>query len=193
MEGTRCNRANDALPCDHSSFTDPIFEYPRGGITDGDLQFWGRSTTGGYAYRGPVEILAGHYFFGDFVSSRVWSLSWEGGEATELIDWTEQLLSSGGGVASFGEDSEGNLYIVTFPGTVHRITGPVDTTLTVNSVQLNAQQTDPPDLPTGSQPTSWLEQRAAATVSYNQSVQDQLDIRFQLQLHKILWGDVAGK
>ena len=24
-------------------------------------------------------------------------------------------------------------------------------------------------------------------------VQDQLDIRFQLQLHKILWGDVAGK
>jgi glucose/arabinose dehydrogenase len=160
MEGTQCNITGDSLPCSDPSFVEPIFEYPHTGIDAGDLLFEGFSTTGGYVYRGPIDLLNGHYFFGDFVSSRIYSLQWNGSAATEVIDWTSQLYPNGlNGLPSFGEDAEGNLYIAEFNGDVSRVTGPSDLPLTVDSVSLNALQTDPADLPKGEQPTTWAEQR----------------------------------
>ncbi len=110
MEGTLCFDANPGadpdcppgLPgCFDPSYTAPIFEYGR---DQGD-----RSVTGGYVYRGrAIPSLRGRYVFGDFVSGRIWSL-----EETSPGSWTRGLLlESGRGVASFGEDLAGELYVM---------------------------------------------------------------------------------
>ena len=38
----------------------------------------GQSITGGYVYRGPGEGLQGHYFFGDFVTGKIFTLHFDG-------------------------------------------------------------------------------------------------------------------
>jgi hypothetical protein len=47
----------------------PVTQYGHG---NGPLQ--GNSVTGGYVYRGPVEVLQGLYIFADFVRNNVWSV-----------------------------------------------------------------------------------------------------------------------
>jgi glucose/arabinose dehydrogenase len=100
----------------------PVAEYLHG---TGPLQ--GNSVTGGYVYRGPVEVLQGHYIFGDFVRARLWSVP-----AASLIQG--QTLAAAGftarntdftpnagtytNIASFGEDQSRNLYIVDYDGEV---------------------------------------------------------------------------
>jgi glucose/arabinose dehydrogenase len=101
--------------------TDPILDYPR---TEG------RSVTGGYVYRGTALVsgFRGRYFFGDFITGRVWSigLSLDGaGEAT-MTDRVEHTTELGtqkvlGNISSFGVDSQGELYIVSYHGVIHRI------------------------------------------------------------------------
>jgi glucose/arabinose dehydrogenase len=99
--------------------TDPIFEYPRS---------VGGSITGGFVYRGSALGVSyrGRYFFADFVSSRVWSLALvsnaSGASAGDLREHTAEL----GAVAtqspsSFGVDANGELYLVSYAGSVHRI------------------------------------------------------------------------
>lgn len=111
---------------------DPVYEFKTGTADDSQ----GRSVTGGYVYRGPIQELNGTYFFGDFVRSRVWSIKttatdpaeFNGNNSTDYTDWTSQLTSSIPGVSqlvSFGEDSYGNLYVVNLLGSIHRLTGPV--------------------------------------------------------------------
>lgn len=114
MEGTHCFDADptadtdcpgDVPTCFDPSFTPPIFDYGR---TQND-----RSVTGGYVYRGrAIPELRGLYVFGDFVSGRIWSL-----EETSPDTWTRTLLlESGLGLASFGEDLAGNLYVMDLGG-----------------------------------------------------------------------------
>ena len=106
-----------------ATLTDPIFEYDHSS---------GRSITGGYVYRGTAlgGMFSGRYFFGDFSDGRVWSVALTvdpgTGEATAagLQEHTAQL--SGGGssvglISSFGQDSQGNLYIVLWLGSILRI------------------------------------------------------------------------
>jgi glucose/arabinose dehydrogenase len=78
----------------------------------------GRSVTGGYVYRGSaLPALRGHYVFGDFASGRVWTLDGPEGVRRPL-EGADGLLDS---IASFGEDSAGELYIVSLEGSVHRV------------------------------------------------------------------------
>jgi hypothetical protein len=116
MEGTRCNTAGDALPCNAPQFTPPAFEYQQAG---------GRcSVTGGYVYRGPSGALPdGTYVFGDFCTGEIFGvdladLPFDPGdlpaEPTVLRD-TPLLL------ASFGEDEAGEIYAVGLTGTVSRL------------------------------------------------------------------------
>ena len=117
MEGELCF-SNPNL-CDDPSFTAPIYTYDHGFSTTS-----GESVTGGYVYRGPIESLQGHYFFGDFVSSRIWSFRTDGQQVLDFTDWTETLQPDAGslsGIASFGEDAVGNLYITAFSGDVFRL------------------------------------------------------------------------
>jgi glucose/arabinose dehydrogenase len=71
------------------------------------------SITGGYVYRGPRGTLpAGTYVFGDFCTGEIFRLN--GSTPTVL---TPTALS----ISSFGEDGEGELYVVGLGGTVHRL------------------------------------------------------------------------
>jgi hypothetical protein len=82
-------------------------------------------------YRGTALPAAyhGRYFFADFVTSRVWSLALSlhptTGDATasDRIDHTPELGDLGG-VASFGRDRDGELYLLTFTGRVVKIVPP---------------------------------------------------------------------
>ena len=109
-------------------FTDPIYDYRRGSDT-----FQGQSITGGYVYRGDIEELQGHYFFADFVQSKLWSLEYDGSNPEDfdgtnfsgLVSWTENLTADIGNpnlFASFGEDNEGNLYLVSLNGSIYKFT-----------------------------------------------------------------------
>ena len=112
----REGRANFDLrtPAAYGPLSEPIYDYPRSG---------GMSITGGYVYRGGAldPMFNGRYFFADFVAGRVYTIGLhlgEGQEATavdmleltELLGGTQEL----GMISSFGVDSQGELYIVSY-------------------------------------------------------------------------------
>lgn len=108
MEGSRCYPRPSG--CDRDGLSLPIAEYGRSE---------GISITGGYVYRGGQETsLKGAYIFGDFGSSRVWSLV-ETGAGT----WKRaEILRPGFNISSFGQDEQGELYIVNYSGgSIHRM------------------------------------------------------------------------
>ena len=70
-------------------------------------------------YRGAaMPGLQGTYFFADFVTARIWSFRYDGAVMTEFQERTNELNSglagSIGNISSFGEDAEGELYIVDY-------------------------------------------------------------------------------
>jgi hypothetical protein len=78
-----------------------------------------QSVTGGYVYRGGLESLQGTYIFGDFITGRTWSLEYDGTTVSGVSERTSQLDPDGTGpfswanrLASFGEDANGELYMV---------------------------------------------------------------------------------
>lgn len=96
---------------------DPIHEYNHDATG-------GFSITGGYVYRGPIAAIQGHYFFADYVSNKVWSFRYDGTTKTDFQERTTQLFpnaGSVGSVSSFGEDPQGNLYIVSLNGDIFRV------------------------------------------------------------------------
>jgi glucose/arabinose dehydrogenase len=115
MEGAHC--FNPATGCNTAGLALPTFEYSHGVNNAG-----GCSIIGGYVYRGKrLPALVGRYIFADLCGGWTKSFRLEGGTAVDLIDHTPQLgaLSF---PASFGEDSRGELYIVTQGnGNVYRI------------------------------------------------------------------------
>ncbi len=71
----------------------------------------GVSVTGGYVYRGnDIPGLWGAYLYSDFGSGNLWALFPKGDGSY----CRETLLESGLNVASFAEDNNGELYLVTF-------------------------------------------------------------------------------
>ena len=104
---------------------DPIYEYPSS---------VGNAITGGFVYRGTAlgSSFRGRYFFGDFVTSRVWSIrltvNASTGEATasDLVEHTADFGAGAASPSSFGVDAAGEIYIVNYTGRIHRITGDGD-------------------------------------------------------------------
>ncbi len=90
----------------------PVAEYPHSD---------GCSVSGGYVYRGKrVPAAAGRYFYGDYCSGTVWSLRIGGGKARTLRHEPFSLK----GLSSFGEDSAGELYLMSVDsGGVYRLAG----------------------------------------------------------------------
>jgi len=101
-EGTQCYLE---AGCDTSAFTLPVMEYTH---DEG-----GCSVTGGYVYRGEeMPDLQGDYIFADYCSGFLWIGSPDDGET-----WTMSApLETGLGIAAFGEDADGNLYIADLHG-----------------------------------------------------------------------------
>jgi glucose/arabinose dehydrogenase len=106
MEGTLCFRAEQ---CDTTGLTLPVAEYSRE---------FGCSVVGGYVYRGAQEpALAGVYLFADYCSGLVWGLGRDEGG-----NWTVSApLETGLRISSFGEDADGELYVVGLGGELARV------------------------------------------------------------------------
>jgi hypothetical protein len=64
---------------------------------------------GGYVYRGnALPSLRGRYVYGDFVTGQVWALGWNGTTVT-----SNEPIEQAPNPTSFGEDNDGELYLVT--------------------------------------------------------------------------------
>lgn len=110
MEGFAC--FNPSTNCDPGGLTLPALDYPRTGAAC--------AVTGGYVYRGAIAAVRGTYFYGDFCAGFVRSFRWENGQVLEQSEWP--LLNAGPfSITSFGEDAQGELYVVSQQGTVSRI------------------------------------------------------------------------
>ena len=106
MEGTLEFAGSE--PDDH---VPPIYEYATRGPE-------GCAITGGYVYRGQaIPELRGAYLYADYCEGLVRGLVHDRGEVTEQSG----LGISGSRVVSFAQDALGELYLLDFAGSVHRI------------------------------------------------------------------------
>jgi len=111
VEGTRCFFESGCNPDD---YVVPIVEYGHN-LEDPDE---GCSITGGVVYRGQaIPELHGHYFFADWCNKWVKSVVYENGAVVEEMRWFDDA----GQVNGMGTDAAGELYIVTFEGTVSKL------------------------------------------------------------------------
>jgi glucose/arabinose dehydrogenase len=112
----------------------PLYEGPAGsgtvsaGALTAPIHSYDRSVgnvvIGGYVYRGPSEALQGQYFFADEGADKVFTLRLNG-SAWIATDQTSHIAANVGAInipTSFGEDAQGNLYIVDYDGEVFRLT-----------------------------------------------------------------------
>ncbi len=77
-----------------------------------------RSLTGGFVYRGSrLKDLRGAYIYADYETGKIWALRYHGGRVTEH----RELLQSPLHISSFGEDNDGELYLLAYEGAIHRL------------------------------------------------------------------------
>lgn len=109
MEGTICTPSiNGGVCTPPANHIPPVFQYDRRSTPR-------CSVTGGYVYRGPFRALPfGTYIYGDYCSGEL--LLWENSQQRLLLDTTRNI-------ASFGEDEDGEIYVVGLGGTVDRVLG----------------------------------------------------------------------
>ncbi|MGB3079623.1 MAG: PQQ-dependent sugar dehydrogenase [Saprospiraceae bacterium] len=111
-----------------SAFTYPIFEYPHTcdpPCNTGD----GSSMTGGFVYRGAMyPVLYGYYVFADYGSNNVWTLKQTGYGNPPVFSFILQTNTGISAVESFGEADNGELYALSYGGSVYSIsaTGTLD-------------------------------------------------------------------
>lgn len=78
----------------------------------------GQSITGGFVYRGAaMPALSGRYVFGDFVTGRIWHVARDTAPTLTVTTGFDSGLS----IASFGQGLDGELYLVHYGGTLHRL------------------------------------------------------------------------
>jgi len=108
MEGLHCFNPTS---CSSTGLVQPVVEYSHAN---------GCSITGGFVYRGTrAPSLVGQYFYSDYCSGWMRSFSYANGAVTGQTSWS--LNVSLGNVLSFGEDSAGELYVLSAGGGVYRI------------------------------------------------------------------------
>jgi glucose/arabinose dehydrogenase len=111
MEGTACY---NAAGCNQAGLTLPVFEYLHG-ANDAN----GCSITGGYVYRGAaIPELAGTYFYSDYCKGYLKSFVYRNGAVSGAQEWA---VDNPGNVLSFGQDAQGELYVLAGSGRVYRI------------------------------------------------------------------------
>jgi glucose/arabinose dehydrogenase len=109
MEGKHCFRPMTG--CNQSGLILPIFEYPRSE---------GVSVTGGYVYRGnKIPALRGIYVYGDYGSGKIWGITYD--FAAKKFVKNELLIDSHLPISSFGEDRDGELFVIAYDGRIFRI------------------------------------------------------------------------
>jgi uncharacterized repeat protein (TIGR01451 family) len=108
-EGAHCFEPMSG--CQTAGRTDPIMEYSHN---------FGCSVSGGYRYRGTaIPQIYGKYFLGDYCSGSVWQSTQSGNGSWSLGN----SLSTGFNISGFGEDANGEMYIINLNGAVYKFTG----------------------------------------------------------------------
>jgi putative heme-binding domain-containing protein len=78
-----------------------------------------RSITGGYVYHGArLPDLQGAYIYGDFETGKVWALRHDG----QRVVWRRELVDTTLKIVSFGEDRDGEIYLLDHEGGIYRLT-----------------------------------------------------------------------
>lgn len=130
LEGTHANPNAVAPPA--ANATPPIFEYSHA---------VGQSITGGVVYHGAGlgSAFNGRYFFGDFVSRKLWSIDPNASDVTaSLLDHTSTL---GASISFTGieTDANGEIILTSFGGTVYRLEAvPEPATMTILGIAVSA-------------------------------------------------------
>jgi glucose/arabinose dehydrogenase len=107
LEGNECYGAST---CNTQGLERPAVEYSHSE---------GCSVTGGVVYRGALlPGVAGHYFYSDYCTGFLRSFRYENGSAVDRRSWNVGAL---GMVLSFGEDTTGELYVLSANGRVYRL------------------------------------------------------------------------
>ena len=110
MEGFLCFQPSSN--CNSGGLTLPVLDYPH---TGGAC-----SIIGGFVYRGTaIPALNGTYFYADLCAGFVRSFTYQNAQVTNQFEWSS--LSPGTSISSFGEDAQGELYIMTLGGGLWRI------------------------------------------------------------------------
>lgn len=110
-EGTNCYAEPE---CDQTGLIPPTLEYTH--------EVGGCSVTGGYVYRGEaMPDLRGVYVFADYCSGLLWGAGQDADSAWVMSEPIDTGLS----IASFGEDTAGELYLTDISGgTVYQLVEP---------------------------------------------------------------------
>ena len=109
MEGPSCNRFSG---CGQAGLQKPALSYAT-------HQNSTCAIIGGFPYHGQkIPEIKGQYFYSDYCNSWVRSFGFADGRVTDQHEWPVGRLGS---ITSFGEDSQGELYITTSSGRVYRI------------------------------------------------------------------------
>jgi hypothetical protein len=112
MEGTLC--FNPPSGCNEAGLRRPIKDYTH---DDGAC-----SIIGGFVYRGTKNpTVTGTYFYGDLCAGFVRSLQMQNGTLGTENSWPLLSPPAGQQLTSFGEDAQGELYIVTQPSGLFRV------------------------------------------------------------------------
>ena len=101
----------EGVPPEGTSLVLPVIEYNHNGNHC--------SVTGGYVYRGAQPDWQGVYLYGDYCSNIIW-----GALAGQDGMWQSRQLfaeGQGTGLASFGEDEDGELYAVYLNGVILKL------------------------------------------------------------------------
>ncbi len=101
MEGSLCYEPPSG--CETDDRVVPLTEYTRSE---------GGSVTGGFVYRGTDRRLAGGYFFGDYLSGRIWAVRADGPARQAPTEVLDTDLS----ISSFGLDEGEDLYLTDLVG-----------------------------------------------------------------------------
>jgi len=92
---------------------EPVYDYAH---NEPDPNLVGNAVIGGYVYRGPVAAFGGLYFFADFGNGNLWTLDPHAVDIRASVQMIRSQLTPDVGsiarVPSFGEDGDGNLYMV---------------------------------------------------------------------------------
>lgn len=109
-EGSHCYSGD----CRRPGLIEPVAEYSHAE---------GCSITGGYVYRGKnIPALVGVYLFADYCSGNIWGLFADSSTSQGQTSYTRRLLvHTDLNIASFGEDRQGEIYIIDLGGKIFRL------------------------------------------------------------------------
>jgi glucose/arabinose dehydrogenase len=102
--GWKVKEGNDCYSgdCSRADLIAPVWSYINGAE--------GRSVTGGVVYRGKkFADLVGKYFCGDYISGKIWALTYDGKTVTK-----NEVIANVGAVSAFGQDTNGELYMLNY-------------------------------------------------------------------------------